>query len=250
MNTFYTRYFELKDDKKLPISGRFIDPYDNTPYLITKKDTIDAIIHKVSEDRKKKQLPEISPSVLKPLIVMSLAETCSDKDLRDHFNPVALSPKFGQVMSFLKTVAYEATHKNTVCLKQRKERASKCLTCFFHKARAKGPNLANNLPIAAMKDSLTYEEEEKLGVCGLCGCPMEAKVKFELMSVLAGLSPDQLSIGLSSFGPKMFDTCWIFQESLSRADTKRILRGKLQNISTRAIQIFDGYINSKLSKIK
>lgn len=250
MNNVYTRYFELKNDKKLPISGRFIDPYDNTPYLITKKDTLEDIIHKVTEDRKTKNIPPISPSVLKPLVVMSLAETCSDRDLRDCFVPVAHAPKFAQVLSFIKALATETTSKNNVSIKQRKERASKCQGCFFHKARAQGPTLINKIPLESLKNSLSYEEEEKLGVCGLCGCPMQAKVKFDLMSVLAGLVPEQLDLGLTTLGPKAFDTCWIFGESLQNPNTSKLLRNKVQRASNKALAVFDYYINLQASKLK
>lgn len=245
-----TRYFELKDENKLPISGRFIDPYDNTIFRIQQQDKLGDIVTRVIENRRKNDYPEIDESTLKSLIVMTLVETCSDSDLRKYFVAKATIPQVSQVISFTKALAYETVHSNNVSIKDKQSRAQKCLGCPFHKSRGVAPTIINNIPLNILKDSLTYPEESALGICGLCGCGLNTKIRFQVTGILAGITPEQLDHALRVMGVAFFDKCWIPSEALQVATTKKLLQAKLGNGNMSGDKILDVYISSKVKSVK
>lgn len=245
-----TRYFELKSEKRLPPSARFIDPYDNTIFPVTQQDKLQDIIDKVTQHRKTNSYPELDEQSLRSLITMTLAETCSDSDLRKYFVPKATIPQVSQVISFAKAVAYETVHKDSVSVKNKQERARKCIACPFHKSRGTAPSIINNLPIQVLQNSLSYPEEKQLGICGLCGCGLQAKIRFKVMGILAGLTPDQLDQAIRVMGISFFDRCWIAYEALQDFTMKRLIRAKLANGNTNGDKVLDLYIASKIKSAK
>lgn len=246
-----TRYFELKNEDKLPPSSRFIDPYDNTIFNVTQQDKLSDIIDRVTKNREKNNYPQLDKQNLKSLISMTLAETCSDSDLKKYFIPKATMPQVSQVISFVKAIVYETVHNENVSIKVKQERAKKCLApCPFHKSRGIAPSIVNNIPIHTLQNSLSYTEENQLGVCGLCGCGLQAKIKFQVMSILAGLTPEKLDQALRTMGASFFDRCWIPAESLEVLTTKKLLQAKLSNGNAGGARILDLYISSKVKSVK
>jgi hypothetical protein len=244
-----TRYFELKNEQKLPPSGRFIDPYDNTIYKVQPQDKLSTIVQRVTENRRNHAYPEIDHNTLTSLVSMTLAETCSDSDLRKYFKPKATIPQVSQILSFAKAVAYETVHKNSVSIKDKQGRAQKCLKCPFHKSRGIAPSIVHNLPIQVMQNSLSYPEEKHLGLCGLCGCGLQAKINFQVMGILTGLLPEQLDIAIRTLGASFFDKCWIAEEALQSLPTKKLLQVKLSKGNANGDKILSLYITSKIKSV-
>lgn len=181
------------------------------------------------------------------LIIENFVAT-APKDIVDkYFQKHSTLPQMNQAISFSRALVYEILHDNRVSTIQKKNRAKLCLACPFHQRPTAVPtntfqNLINRIPLG---ESTQYDEERFLGQCTLCGCPLKGKVKFQLMSILTGLVPDQLDRAVRTLGSRVFSACWIFNEALRDNQTRQLLSTKLRYGRANGEQIMNGYLQSQ-----
>jgi len=232
MSAIVTKYYEIKDPNKLPPDTTVIDHYDNTSFIVKQGETLDQLLDRMISHRQEKGHPPITKESLRPFVLTTLIENnnLTQQQVDQYFVPHAALPQFSQAISFAKAFAVEYLHGKAVSIKERRRRAQKCLNCPHHRASGVGARIMNtlsNIVHNTFRDSATYPEETRLGTCGICGCPMQSKVKFSPYSILTSSSPDQLRILPNTLGSKMFTACWIIEDSLKDAKQKALLFGKL-----------------------
>lgn len=257
-----TKYYELKSENHLPKTGYYKDPHDKTVFRPNPKENLSSFIKRITDHRLQNNYPLIEERRFKDLVVTMLVETTSDRDLRQFFVPNAVMPQLSQGISFLKALAYEALHDNTVSINDRFRRASKCNDCSLHQSKAIGSKIAKKLapkkpddtrdprlPVS-LEEAATFKEEASLGVCGACGCPLKSKIRFDIMSVLASVPPDDLVVILRALNINAFEKCWILSDSFSNPQARRLLRNKLRQLGHTEESMLDLYTRTKVSESK
>lgn len=256
-------YYDLINyNKGLPEKLKFIDPFDNTVYLTQKDETLKAFIERINIERVNKNLAQLDldSDLTTSLVIASLAESANKAQLEIYFTKKSVPPSLGQIKSLAKALAYEVMHESSVSLLQTKERAAKCLICPFHASpKSTSPyvsapfskllgQITNKVTSKATKD-INFEDLDKVGTCKLCGCPLKSKVRYQLLGILSGLTPEQLETAIKMLGNKVFDICWIFGESatLKPSPAKTTLVKKLQNTSnaSKNVVLLELYIEKK-----
>jgi len=99
--------------------------------------------------------------------------------------------------------------------------------------------------LASLQDLAQSQSEKKLGTCGMCGCSLQAKIKFSILGVLAGVVPSDLHKLFAAYGKDAFSRCWILNESLQRGDTKKLLETKLHAAGPSAKHSLHLYLKNK-----
>lgn len=244
-----TTYYDLKDENSLPLGTKFVDPYDNTIYVVKPRETLAQLMTRISEHREQSNHPMLSPPELKALVISFLAETCDVKTLHQYFKPMAIHPQFSQVFSLARAVTHEIIHSQDVSPAQRAERAKHCLACPKHEARAVPPKLVN-IALSGIFSNRSFEGQNELGRCGMCGCGLVNKVKFQVINILAELHPEQIDLMLRLVGKKAFDICWIFKEAINNPTTKRLLESKMKAGRAGGMELLQENLRDKVAAAK
>ena len=229
MSTFTTTYYILKDRNTLPPNSRYVDPYDNRVYKPGKRDTLDSFLQDIELGRKLPgyEIPSLPRHDLETLVVASLVETTQSSIVPKYFLTKQALPNVSQVISLFKAVASETTHKKAVPVKHQEHRASKCSTCRFNIKTAVGATIVKTLT----RDGITARNIDALGVCDMCGCGLQEKIKFHTSSILGDLSPLQIEKVLRLYGKKAFSVCWILEEVAENPALRNTLRSKIAYIA-------------------
>lgn len=246
----FPQYYDLKDENKLPITAKFVDPYDGTEYRPLPKETLTQFIGRISSDRQKKDYPEFFPHEVKMLVIMHLAETAARLDLKNLFEPKAITPDFAQVVNLAKTLVQQKYYFHAADYQTRQKRAASCGPCKLHRTNTKNlTTLSDSVKkLAGLKDLVQSPEEKALGMCGACGCALTAKVGFDLQAVLASLSPEQIRSILLLYGPQSFDICWMLRECVEDANLQKILARKVVLSGERTKEMLDAYKSEKIMR--
>ena len=258
-------YYDLKDynASNLPKNLKFVDPYDGSVYVTKENDSLKSFIDQINLTRTPPLL--LTSTLTTTLIIASLAESASSSQLETYFKKMTSLPTTSQIVGIAKALAYETLHDNTVSLKQTTIRASKCLNCPFHGLpNSKSPHLAS--PFVSLLNTLSpttttqptpslpntshaYDLSvlDKVGTCKLCGCPLKAKIRYQLQAILASLTPEMLETAITMLGLKTFDVCWIFNECSTPTLTpdRDILTKKLRLTRTRGDVLLETYISKQ-----
>lgn len=230
MNNYVTtQYYELKSEDSLPVGAYFTDPYDNAYFQVIPKETLSQFLKRISDHRAANKHPELRTDDLKTMVVTFLVETCPPNKLNSYFVLKAIHPQFSQVVQFAKAIAREKIqNRGIVGTKQQRERALKCLSCPFHQRSGIPPHTSTVL-LRGLLGNTVYPEQGQLGVCGMCGCGLKEKVKFQLEGVVRDLKPHQLDTILKAAGTRAFDICWILNEALSNSVILKTLKAKMDS---------------------
>lgn len=253
----FISYNELKNESKLPPDSYFIDPYDRDKVYIKEGETLKQFQDRLSQIREDKGLSPIEPEEFKTYIQMSLYESSSKDKRAAYFISKAKLPQFSELVSFVKTAVTEVYQTNKESVQKRENRASKCLApcklhvplgnSFLEKATKRVVGvLANSI---TAKEAFSYPDERKLGKCGMCGCFLQEKVKFNNLSNLAGVTPDNLNKILAVYKEDAFDACWMLHEAVRNQDQKKVLTGKLKNTKS-GIELLEKYTTGLIKKLK
>lgn len=246
------QYYELKDENKLPITGRFVDPYDGAVFTPHQKETLTQFISRISDARAAKGHPEFFPHEVKMLVVLTLAETCSKQDLRTFFTPTYLTPEFSQVLNVAKTIVQQRFYFHQADYLTRQERAQGCKDCKLHRPSSNySTTVSESLKkMAGLKELAQSDLEKSLGLCGMCGCDLRAKVGFDIQGILAALTPEQLRSILLLYGVKAFESCWILRESLEDPALHKILEKKVSFSGDRTKGMLNAYRAEKIARAR
>jgi hypothetical protein len=247
-------YFDLIDDTKLPPKAKFLDPYDHTIFTPREDEDLTSLIQRANDYRIEARLPLIPDTELRQLVVTSLYESTASQIQKDYFESRTVHPTLAQMASAAKTIAQEVLHSNNVTAKRREARASKCLdNCAFHKTSSKWSTSATNLiaRVAGLSNVHTSPAEKALGTCTMCGgCALQPKVRFNLIAVLATLTPEKLDNLIRAYKSKAFDKCWIVNEALTTGPTRELLERKLKNGKADGMTSLKVYLSNKISQAK
>lgn len=231
----FIQYNDLKDDNRLPAGACYIEPRDSEAIYVAKGETLAKFIERVSESRAKKGYPELPPAELRALVVSSIERNVSREVLREYFEPHAARPNMSQVVQLARTLARQVGQREAD-YNTRQSRTAHCLGCAKHKAHNNIGRFSNAVIGGVIKAVSTTEslanlhmsqEEQKLGVCGMCGCNLANKIRLNLSSVIASIGPHQIDSLLGVYGDKAFDACWILHESLDSKSARTTLEMKL-----------------------
>lgn len=225
-----SRYYDLKDENHLP-QARFVDPVNNQIYLTTAGESLTSFIDRIEKSRADKNLPEIGRESLRLLIITTFVENSSPADLQKYFvlKPVPVSME--QMLALARTLAVSHSKQNVTSFVDRQNRAAKCRTCKFHQKSGVMSGLAVKMlnAMSGLESIKQSDAERALGTCGMCGCALQAKIRYPVKGVLAGTTPDNIAKLTSAYGPRAFDVCWILSESLADTDTRALLEAKLRH---------------------
>ena len=244
-----TSYYTLIDPNKLPhTSTAIIDPYDNTTIVPQKEDTLASLTQKITTHRTQNSYPQIPSQQLQDYIIKCLYETSSPKQKTLYFKPLKTSPTISQATQIMKAVFNEVFSKEKVSTKQATARAQKCLTCPHHKQSAKPPTLINKILPNSLESNVVFKEQEQLGVCAICGCGMQAKIKFTLHTIIASMYPDHFASLLKFSGEKAFSQCWIFEEATQTPALRALILAKLRIASPKYEKMYQTHIINNNTK--
>lgn len=248
----FPTYYELKDDNKLPLTGRFSDPYDSSEYRPIQGENLDSFIERISKSRKEKNIPEFFAHEVRMLVVMHLAETCSKNELRSFFEQKALTPDFSQIVSLTKTLVNQRYQLKSADYKTRQDRAASCSGCRLNKTSVSFNQTVSDTvkKMAGLSELIQSDLEKSLGMCGACGCNLRDKVTFDIQAVLAALAPEQLRAILLIYGPKSFEQCWMLRECLKDSTLHKILEKKVAFSGDRTKSMLAAFKADKLAKAK
>lgn len=251
-------YYDLIDNSKIPPNSKYVDPYDHTTFTpLSKTETLDNFLNRIAEHRKNEGSPEIFKTDLQHLVLASFYESSTPEQRRNYFTTRVVPPTMSQAISLAKTLAAESIHSNNVSAKHREERARKCGAandpdkCKFHNTSSSWKEGIKNLIMKVVGlDKLNKSDaEEHLGNCMMCGgCALGPKVRFEVMSILAGLAPESIDKLINVYGIKAFDKCWILTDSINHPRAREILKGKLQNGQSQGADLLKAYLTNKEMK--
>ena len=223
-------YYDLADPKRLPVGTYYVDPQDGVRYIVNPRETLDNFIARILAGKERAGHHELDARELRMLVVISLSQTASERDLQKFFVRKATVASVSQVVSAATSIAYQALSGTSPSYNKRQERVSKCKKCPYHSARGFMSNMANKvlgapLSLAKLNES---PEEAKLGTCSLCGgCSLQKKVKYDIKSVLVSTDPSELAAGYRRLGGRILEDCWIYHDSLERPDTKPLFLRKM-----------------------
>lgn len=246
-------YYDLTDQSKIPENSKYVDPYDHTTFTATSKtETLDQFINRIISYRQSKGFPEIFKTDLYHLVLASLYQSSTPDQRKAYFSIRTVPPSLTQLVSLSKSMATEIIHGNNVSAKHREERAAKCNdNCRFHNTSSSWRESVKNaiVKIVGLDKLNKSEEESKLGNCMMCGgCSLQGKVRFEIMSIIAGLPPEYLDKLINVYGIKAFDKCWILQDSINNLKTREILQKKLANGKANGAPLLQAYLTNKEMK--
>lgn len=249
----FRTYYDLKNPDQLPKSSFFVDPYDNYTYKPEEKEPFLQFVKRIHDNRQTLGHPDIPDKELRTLILVSLAETASERDLRNFFTPKALLPEAGELVGLAKTILKQRVASATdqpVSYLKRQSRASKCLGCRLHQSRSTfGEFISKTIEkVAGIKDMIQSEKEKALGTCGACGCGLQAKVKFDIYPAISGLQSKQVGQMLRAYGSKAFSKCWILDESLKEGHTKKVLEGLVKQCGPSDENLLKTHLQDKLKE--
>jgi hypothetical protein len=254
MSSAFVSYFDLKDPKKpLPPSAKFLDPYDNTMFMVEKGENLADLTKRVELSREKKGFPAFDPADLRTYIVTSLAETCNQEDLQTFFHKKTTLPEFNKAVSLARTIIRNRLTTNESSFDLRMSRTNKCLSCPLHVARSAPvphPVVKAIEKLTRLDEILISDDEKKLGSCGMCGCDLKTKIRLSLMGAIAALTPEELRTALLKAGNKLFDGCWILNESLQDARLKNVLESKVRNSGPKTADMLNSYFAEKSERFK
>lgn len=238
---FYQQtYFDLIDDNTLPPGARFVDPFDQTPFLPQSGETLINFISRFNQSRIEKNYDPLHPAELRMLIIDCFYESASPKVRKDYFVEKTATPSLAEIFQFSKTLAKTLIWEKKPAPKQRQARAKLCNSgCTFHSTSSTWKDSLTNTikTVIGIKDLTSSEEEKKLGKCNLCGCALKAKVAFPLVPVLAELTPEQIDRMLRTYSTDAFKKCWIFEESLKDPAAHELLYRKLATLNSNAPRV-------------
>lgn len=248
-------YYDLHNDDQLPVGGKFFDPYDRTLFRTQLNTTLPEFIKQIKISREEKEYPQLLDSELHQLVVASLYESCPPQLRGKYFVKRVATANLSQVVSLATTLAYNLIHhENAASLKTREQRAAKCLDkCIFHRQGSSWSKVVSKVinSITGLKDLVQSESETKLGTCGMCGgCNLQDKVKLPLVSIIAGLHPERLDLLVRAYKEKAFSKCWIAEEALQNAVTKKYLSNRLKNGEAEGLKYLDLHTSNQIKKAK
>ena len=244
----FNHFYDLKSEAKLPQGAKFVDPYDRTTFTVNPSENLQTFLKRIQNYRETKNYPQIIDIELRPLVVTSFYESTEQDKRAAFFELKAVPATFTQITSLARTIATESINQNTITGKQREHRAAKCLGCVFHRTNGVSkPRLTKVVTkLVGLSRVSVSENEEKLGQCGMCGCELKAKVRFQLISVLSALLPEQVVKLVNMYKAAAFSKCWILEESLEHVTYKDLIRKKLKAAGGDAEKFLDEHINSKI----
>lgn len=225
-----TQYYALKDESRLPLGSKVVDPYDNSIHKPVDSDTLESFLKRISASRASKSLPEIPALELGDYVVASLYTNASPREKEALFVRKAMTPAFGQIKSLATALAKETSSLAQVPLLTKEKRAADCLACKLHQTSKTGSSAVDKLAQTRLKDLTKVSCESRLGVCGMCGCGVSAKIKFNASSILASMSPEMISYGARLLGAGIFSSCWMLGECAEDGRLSRILDRKVENL--------------------
>lgn len=235
--------FVLRDINKLPTSGKFLDPLDNTIYIPQEQEGLNALCKRINQHRLDINEQIIDMMHLPHLIAVSLYDTCSDQDRITFFSQQDVHPSLQNIFTFAKSlVAQWKAEPRKLSILELEDRSHTCHTpatetepaknCVFHKRQGSWTQATTNIvkTVLGLNDLETFPNEPNLGQCTACGgCALPAKVRMNAEALLAGLLPEQIDKMVTTFGEdKAIDSCFIFREAMKFPNAKALLIKKLQ----------------------
>jgi len=248
----FNHYYDLRNESTLPVGVAFHDPIDNSVYHVKPKESLPDFINRVAKGREDNSLPAFFPEELKKLVVVSLAEATSPQERPKYFEPKAIVPGISDIVGLAQAMVAQRQSGDSASYLLRQERATKCHGCVLHKRSANINKTTMKIigKLAGLRDLAQSESEKALGVCGMCGCGLQSKVRFDISGTLAGVSPTHINKILQAYGSQAFDKCWILNESIQDGRFKRVLMGKVQNAGQRAASLMTTYFSNKTQASK
>ena len=255
-------FYDLKNDNYLPLGAKFIDPYDNSTFLVSRNETLSNFTNLINKSRADKNYPILEKDHLRSLIVASLLETTPTRDVPKYFERKTMSATLTQMFGFARSVVNERLTKNTVSTVQMKNRLENhCKGCKLRKAHSSWGISVNKIVDKTMglsddKESdkviniqdnsgISKNQEDSIGTCNMCGCGLKKKIKITNQSALVGVAPEQLDKLLKTYGEKAFDVCWIINEALASPVGKKLLQAKLRSGKANGEILLNKYLSSK-----
>ncbi len=222
--------YKLKDTKILPLNTKYIDPWDKTEFVPKKGEDFYSFLERVKEHN-----TYVDNSILEEFVQLSLAHNLESgvRELGKFFDTIKKPINMLQGLNALKALSQEAFSKSVVSCKQRQERVKICLSCPLH-ANKSNMTIGGRVFSVALNTvdkikGVTKDKdcgEQKLGICSLCGCPMDSKVKFSVVNILPTITPEQLEYSL-----KRKVKCWIIEEASKDIYMKQLLFKKIAVIN-------------------
>lgn len=225
----FASYYDLKDESNLPPNATFVDPYDGFSYAVQPKETLSQFMSRILERRRSQGYPEMFPAEFKAIVVISLSNQADKKILDTYFIQKSVTPTVSEMISLASTTVSQLKQRSHVSYLTRQVRADKCNGCALHnnKKLIKPSITSLATKLVGLNEVVQSEKEKGLGVCGVCGCGLQAKVKYETMAVLAGLTPEQLAKIVRVYGDNAFEKCWILNEAVNNPAVEQALAKKL-----------------------
>lgn len=225
-----SQYYDLKDAKHLPTGAKFVDPVNNQIYFTTAGESLTSFLSRIETSRAEKNIPEISRENLELLVITSFVENATPDVLAKYFHKKPVPVKMEQLISLARTIANNHSKRNNTSFIDRQRRASQCTSCRFHqKSGLMSPVAVKMLnALSGLEEVEQSMKEKSLGTCGMCGCALQAKIRFPVKGMLAGLTPENIGKLVTAYGPRAFSVCWMLSESLDSPDTRRLLEAKLK----------------------
>ncbi len=243
----FTHYYDLKDDNNLPPNSFFKDPLDDTKYITSPKESLDQFINKIQTSRAEKGLPQFFHKDIRELVVAILAEAAPQHILQQYFVQKSMMAQTSQLIGVAKTIASQYLKNGHASYNLRQERAAKCLGCKLHKTTGGFSSTAVNMvnKLAGLDEVVQSAKEKQLGTCTMCGCGMQSKIRFPILSVIAGIIPEDLRKLLSLYGPLGFEKCWVLNETTKESKLRVLLEAKLRVLGAQASSYLTAYLTEK-----
>lgn len=230
------KYWDIKDDNKLPPKSFFIDPYDYTRYALEPAESLSVFIKRIASGRAYNGAPILEYHELRALVVAFLEKLVPDKHLKDYFIEKATIPSASTVFSFASTIVRQMISADSVSQAQAENRATFCLQCPYHTPASMASNMVSfgvNKITPGKKEPLRViidggQDADSLGKCGMCGCALKAKVRMGIYSIIGGILPEHVSRILRTLGLKAFKACWIMDEASTNPATAAIFKDKVR----------------------
>ena len=222
----------------LPRGVTIIDPVTGVKYVVNEFASFLELKKAFKESREKFDsrfiLPEEELEVL--LLVLLRGQTPIEHHVRYFKETKNNIPGVNELFGFAKLLVNTAVSgSNGVPYGKQFIRASKCISgCGFHKSvsdnslLSRGASMLSNASLGAGADSLKGHKDlwGKLGSCGMCGCNLKEKVRFDLGNILGSVHADNLVGLVRMYGIKLFDVCWIFEELLRERKSPDFVNNK------------------------
>lgn len=248
-------YHVIKDPNNLPTGAFFIDPQDGEKYIVKDSETLEQFTKRVVTSREKLNNVPINQSELNMLINISLSNTTPEIHKGHYFDQVASHVSMRQLVSAAVTMSSQLLSGTAATFNVRQERAKKCFSCPFHNKKGMIGRLASNIlnTVAGMTsiEALSKSDyESKLGACGMCGCGLQAKIRYDIYPIIAGVEPENIAKPVRTFREDVFDKCWIFSDALKDARAKKLLIDKLNVVKISLEDLVRYRNNKKISEAK